>query len=150
HRIDGREAWGWEEHRRPDGELSAVVSRTIVFYDTMAIALEFYSDMPEWMDASRQEAALASFAYGRPRILWGWLFILFVLVAGLVGGFIRRVSRTADQPLAKTGYELPSIPRGDPGAETPISPSSGENRTPGPGRPASGPDPGGTDPGGPS
>lgn len=147
HRIDGREAWGWEEQRRLDGELSAVASRTVVLYDTMAIVLEFYSDMPEWMDPSRQEAALASFAYGEPRILWGWLFVLLVLVAGLVGGFIRRISRTADRPLANTEYKLPSIPRGEPGTEPPISPPPGRSGMPGPDRPASGPEPGGHDPG---
>lgn len=146
-RIDGREAWGWEEKRRLEGELSAVASRTVVLYDTMAIALEFYSDMPEWMDPSRQEAVLASFAYGEPRILWGWFFVLLVLVAGLVGGFIRRVSRTADRPLADTGYKLPSIPSGEPGTAPAISPPPGGTGMPGPARPPSGPGPGGTDPG---
>jgi hypothetical protein len=131
HRIDGREAWGWEEHRRLNGEVRAVASRTVVLYDTMAVALEFYSDMPEWMDPVRQEAALASFAYGETRILWGWVIAILAVVGGLIGGFIRHVSRTADKPLANTEYKLPSIPKGGAGEQKPTSTTQGGEGVPG-------------------
>jgi hypothetical protein len=109
-RIDGREAWGWEEHRRNRGELAAVAYRTVVLYDTMAISLEFYSDMPALMDPALQKAALASFGYGRTRVLWGWLALLLLLGGVLVVGFFRHLARRAAGPLAATDYELPSIP----------------------------------------
>jgi len=109
-RIDGREAWGWEEHRQSEGQLSSVVSRTVVLYDTMAIGLEFYSDMPEWMDPLKQKATLATFAYGRTRILWGWL-ILFLALAGVgLGRVGKRLAKATKSTLAPTDYELPSIP----------------------------------------
>jgi hypothetical protein len=114
-RIDGREAWGWEEHRRNRGELAAVAYRTVVPYDTMAISLEFYSDMPAFMDPALQKEALASFGYGKTRVLWGWLVPLVLLGGWLLVGFFRRLARRAAGPLAATDYELPSIPRGQPG-----------------------------------
>jgi hypothetical protein len=140
-RIDGREAWGWEEHRRLNGEVNAVASRTVVLYDTMAVALEFYSDISEWMDPARQEAALASFAYGETRILWGWLITILLLAGGLVGGFLRHVSRTAGQPLTSTEYKLPSIPKEDAGKEGQIYPHPPGGMAPGPAGPPSGPEP---------
>jgi hypothetical protein len=111
-RIDGREAWGWEEHRRNRGELVAVAYRTVVLYDTMAISLEFYSEMPALMDPALQKAALASFGYGKTRVLWGWLVPLVLVGGVLVVGFFRRLAGRAAGPLADTDYELPSIPRG--------------------------------------
>jgi len=114
-RIDGREAWGWEEHREADGQLSSVVSRTVVLYDTMAIGLEFYSDIPEWMDPLKQKATLATFGYGRTRILWGWL-ILFLALAGVgLGRLGRRLAKATKSTLAPTDYELPSIPKTEDG-----------------------------------
>jgi hypothetical protein len=118
-RIDGREAWGWEEHRGSRGEPSAVAYRTVVLYDTMAISLEFFSDMPELMDASLQKGALASFGYGKTRILWGWVITLLLLAGVLVVGFFRRVSRSANKPLVTTDYDLPSIPKVQEGKEGP-------------------------------
>ena len=124
-RIDGREAWGWEEHRLHNGEPSAVAYRTVVLYDTMAIALEFFSDIPEWMDAPRQEAVLATFALGETRILWGWVIAILVLAGGLFGGFIRHVTKNADKPLTITEYQLPSIPRDEPEPDKPLPPGGG-------------------------
>jgi hypothetical protein len=81
----------------------------------MAMSLEFYSDMPEFMDPTLQKEALASFGYGKTRVLWEWLVPLVLLGGGLLVGFFRRLARRAAGPLAATDYELPSIPRGQPG-----------------------------------
>ncbi len=108
-RIDGREAWGWEEHYPARGELSALAYRTVVLYDTAMVALEFHSDMEEWMDPAAQKAVLLSFGLGEVRVLWGWVIALLVLGAVAVGGFLRRVTKSADRPLVSTDYELLTI-----------------------------------------
>lgn len=111
-RIDGREAWGWEERRRSQGEIVAVAYRTVVLYDTMAVSLEFYSDMPEFMDPSLQRATLTSFGYGETRILWGWIILLILACAALVVAFFRRVTGSTAGSMTTTDYDLPSISTG--------------------------------------
>lgn len=115
-RIDGREAWGWEEHY-PSGEgLSALAYRTVVLYDTAMVALEFHSDMEEWMDPAAQKTVLLSFGLGQIQVLWGWVIALLILGAVAIGGFLHRVSKTADRPLVSTDYELLTIAPDEEGA----------------------------------
>lgn len=127
-RIDGREAWGWEEHGHLSGEIRTVAYRTVVLYDTMAIALEFVSDMPEWLDPARQKATLTSFALGETRILWGWITAILLLFGGVIAGFLRHVSKNADKPLTTTEYQLPSIIKEGPveEADTPLHGGGGK------------------------
>jgi len=113
-RIDDREAWGWEEHHLLGEELSALAYRTVVLYDTMAVALEFYADMDEWMDPTLQKEVLLSYGFGQARILWGWVITLLLLGGVAVGGFLRSVTKSAGKTLANTEYDLPSIPKDDP------------------------------------
>ena len=108
-RIDGREAWGWEEHLRNEGELLATAYRTVILYDTMVVSLEFYSEIPEWMDPTRQKAALASFGFGKTRILWGWVLGAGLLLGGLLAVSLRHLIRRGRGPLAPTEYELASV-----------------------------------------
>ena len=68
-----------------------MVYRTVVFYDTMSIALEFYSNIEEWMDPALQKEVLLSFGYGESRILWGWLLPIAAIFVLLAGGFLRNV-----------------------------------------------------------
>lgn len=108
-RIDGQEAWGWEERIEAEGAPPASAFRAVVLYDTMAVSIEFHSDIPEWMDPAAQREVISSFGFGEARILWGWIVAVLVLLTVLAGAFLRNVSRKGDRPYGPSDYELASI-----------------------------------------
>jgi hypothetical protein len=59
--IDGRPAWGFSETQWLDGEICAVSYRAIIPYESETFAVEFFSDIPQWLDAARQREVVSEF-----------------------------------------------------------------------------------------
>jgi hypothetical protein len=59
--IDGRPAWGFAELQWLKDELCAVSYRAIIPYETETFAVEFFSDMEEWLDPVAQREVVCQF-----------------------------------------------------------------------------------------
>jgi hypothetical protein len=81
--IDGRTAWGWAERlQTAERGLDWVAYRTVVSYDTVSYAIEFYSGDPATKLAAPDtlRAVIATFAIGETT----WNIPLIALLAGVL------------------------------------------------------------------
>jgi hypothetical protein len=136
--IDGRTAWGWSERLETvERGLDWVAYRTVVSYDTISYAIEFYTGDPGTKLAAPDtlKTVIASFAIGETRVnlplvaLLGGVLLLGVSVARSRAK--ERAARLQDINLVKIkkpgeeegegrvielGEEVPSPPSGPPAA----------------------------------
>ncbi len=59
--IDGQQAWGFSEMQRLNGEVCAVSYHAIIPYASETFAVEFFSDMDEWLDLAAQREVVSAF-----------------------------------------------------------------------------------------
>ena len=80
--IDERPAWAWLETQIYRGNVSSLEYKAVVSYDSVAYAVEFWSDQAQWMDETKLREVVASFAVGRIRISWPLMLVGLVGVLG--------------------------------------------------------------------
>lgn len=59
--IDDRPAWAFSETQWLNGKICAVSYRAIIPYESETFAVEFFSDMPQWLDAEMQRDVVSKF-----------------------------------------------------------------------------------------
>ena len=122
--IDGRPAWGWAERlETPELGLDWVAYRTVVSFDTVPYAIEFYSGDPGIKRAAPDtlKTVLASFAIGETT----WSLPLVAPLAGIMLFAVSVLrSGTREKAARLQGINLVTIPRKkeDEGARVPESP----------------------------
>lgn len=119
--IDGRTAWGWAERlETPERGLDWVAYRTVVSYDTVSYAIEYYSGDPGTKRAAPDtlRTVLSSFAVGRTQ----WNVPLIVLLGGLsLLGVSAARKRRADKAARLRSITLASIEKEEPEAAVDLS-----------------------------
>ena len=126
--IDGRAAWGWAERlETPVLGLDWVAYRTVVSYDTVSYAIEFYSGDPGIKRAAPDtlKTVLTSFAIGETT----WNLPLIALLGGIILFAASTLHSRAQEKSARLqSINLVTIPRkkDEPSAvpESPKSPSA--------------------------
>lgn len=120
-RVDGREAWGWEERvETPTRGLVWVAYRAIVPYDSVTYAIEFFSGEPAIKRAAPDtlKAVISTFGIGETTYNLPLIAVL-VGLALFVVSFVR--SKAQARAARLRGIQLVKLPKKKPEDQGPAS-----------------------------